>query len=137
MKNYFFFTLFLISIQSYCQISYPQNFTFHNRDESVSYIDQNGNKKYERISLKKGNYEIDISKAAEVRFSPIIQIYGDDNQKGYYAFVSTLDNIKMNGKLYEGNHFLSTELETGINIYLSFDKSSLILVFKNKVIWYY
>ncbi len=137
MKNYFYLAFFLVSIQSFCQISYPQNLTFHTRDESASYIDQSGNKKYEEISNKKGNYQVEIIKAAEVKNSPIIEIYGDSNQKGYYVFVSTLNNIKMNGKLYEGSHFFSTGLNTGVNIYLSFDKSSLIIEFKNKIIWYY
>ncbi|SHH07546.1 hypothetical protein SAMN05444372_11430 [Flavobacterium micromati] len=137
MKIYFFLAFFLISIQCFCQISYPQNLTFHTRDESASYIDQSGNKKYEEISNKKGNYQVEIIKATEVKNSPIIEIYGDSNQKGYYVFVSTLNNIKMNGKLYEGSHFFSTGFNTGVNIYLSFDKSSLIIEFKNKIIWYY
>lgn len=137
MKNYYFFALLLISIQSMCQISYPQNISFHTRDESATYVDQNGNKKREEISNKKGNYEVQITKAAEVKNSPIIEIYGDNNQKGFYVFVSALNNIKMNGKLYEGSHFYSTEFDTGVNIYLSFDKSNLIIELKNKVIWYY
>lgn len=137
MKKILIIAFFLISLKSISQISYPQNFTFHTRDESASYIDQNGNKKYENISNTKGNYEIHITKATEVKNSPIIEIYGDNNQKGYYVFVSSLDNIKMNGKLFEGNHFFSTELNAGVNIYLSFDKSSIIISTKNKVIRYY
>ncbi len=137
MKKCLIIAFFLISLKSICQISYPQNLTFHTRDESASYIDQNGNKKYERISITKGNYEIEITKAIKVKDSPIIEIYGDNYQKGYYVFVSTLDNLKMNGKLYEGNYFFSTELNAGVNIHLSFDKSSMIISTKNKVIWYY
>ncbi len=137
MKNYFLYAFILFSLHSISQISYPQNITFHTRDESASYQDQNGKIKYEQVSNQKGSYEIQITKAAEVRNSPIIQIYGDNNEKGYYAFSSTFENVKMGEKLFEANLFFSTATNTGVKIYFAYDKSSLIIMSKNKVIRYY
>ena len=137
MKNYFFLAFFLVSIQSFCQISYPQNLTFNTRDESASYVGQNGKKQYEQIANTKGNYKIEIKKAAEIQYSPIIEIYGDNKQKGCFVFSTSINNIKLGSKLYEGGHFFSTEFNTGVNIYLAIDKSEIIIEFKNKVIRYY
>lgn len=137
MKKIIILTIFLFSIKSFCQITYPQKLKFYLRDESASYIDQNGKKQYQEISKLAGLFEISLSKAAEVKNSPIVEIYGDPNEKGYYANIATLDNIKLGEKLYEGNLFYSTALKTGVNIYLAFDKSNLIIMSKNKVVRYY
>lgn len=137
MKNFILLVIFLIATKSFCQIDYPQKLTFYKKDVSAPYINQYGKTSYQNISYGSGVYEFSFSRATEVKNSPILDIYGDTDEKGYYAFISTLDNFKMGEKVYEGNIFYSTSLETGVNIYLAFDKSSLIIVTKKKVIRYY
>ncbi len=134
-----FFTILIILISNigYSQFDYPQELSFNKKLVSATYKDQNGNQKQSKISTLDGNFKFSIIKAAEQKNSPIIQIFGDNEQKGYYVFVEKLDNVKIGGFLYECNHFFSTNLNTGFNVYLAFDKSHIIFRKGDKIIEYF
>lgn len=137
MKKLFFLIFFLLfNVISYSQIAYPQTLTFKKKIVSVTYIDNNGLEQYQSGTPIIGEYKFDFGKATTVKASPILDIYGDVNQKGYFAFVERYNNKQIGSKIYEHNLFFSTEIEKGLYIYLAFDKSSIILVYDDKIIEY-
>ena len=78
-----FFTILIILISNigYSQFDYPQELSFNKKLVSAIYKDQNGNQKQSKISTLDGNFKFSIIKAAEQKNSPIIQIFGDNEQK--------------------------------------------------------
>ena len=132
MKNIFVLFLILISISVY-----SQEYNFNRKLVSVKYNDSNGNKKQNTISKKDNSYRIVFEKAAEQKNSPIIQIYNDNEEKGYYAFVKKYENTEIGGHLYECNLFFSTERKDGVTIYFAFDKSHFIVIYQDKISEYF
>jgi hypothetical protein len=103
MKNIIVHFLILMSIGVYSEEYY-----FNRKLVSVKYSDSNGNKKQNTISKIDNSYRIVFEKAAEQKNSPIIQIYNDNEEKGYYAFVQKYENPEIGGGteyLYECNLF--------------------------------
>ena len=92
--------IILISNFGYSQFDYPQELSFNKKLVSATYKDLNGNQKQSKISTLDGNFKFSIIKASEIKNSPIIQIFGDNEQKGYYVFVEKLDNAKIGGFFY-------------------------------------
>jgi hypothetical protein len=92
MKNIIVHFLILMSIGVYSEEYY-----FNRKLVSVKYSDSNGNKKQNTISKIDNSYRIVFEKAAEQKNSPIIQIYNDNEEKGYYAFVQKYENPEIGG----------------------------------------
>lgn len=126
--------LFLILISF---ATYSQEYTFNRKLVSVKYTDSKGNKKQSTLSKTDGNYRITFEKATEQKYSPIIQIYNDNDEKGYYAFSKKYDNTEIGGHLYECNLFFSTERNDGVTVYFAFDKSHFIIVYQDKISEYF
>lgn len=132
MQKIIILILFLITISSY-----SQEYKFNRKLISVKYNDSKGNKKQNTISKTDSLYRITFEKAAEQKNSPIIQIYNDNEEKGYYAFVKKYDNTEIAGHLYECSLFFSTEKDDGVTIYFAFDKSHFIMIYQNKIYEYF
>lgn len=126
--------LFLILISF---ATYSQEYTFNRKLVSVKYTDSKGNKKQSTLSKTDGSYRITFEKATEQKYSPIIQIYNDNDEKGYYAFSKKYDNTEIGGHLYECNLFFSTERNDGVTVYFAFDKSHFIIVYQDKISEYF
>lgn len=136
MKNLFLLIVFLFSAVSYSQMAYPQTLIFKTKVVSMSYIDKNGKEQYQNGASTRGEFKFVFGKASTMEASPILDIYGDSAQKGYFAFVKRYDNRQVGNKIYEHNLFFSTELNKGVHIYLTFDKSAIIIVYDGKMIEY-
>ena len=132
MKKIISLILVLVSINLH-----SQEYSFNRKLVSVKYVDSKGNKKQSMISKTDNSYKINFEKAAEARNSPIISIYNDNDEKGYYAFSKKFDNTEIGGYLYECNLFFSTERNDGVTIYFAFDKSHFIIVYQDKIIEYF
>lgn len=137
MKRIFFSILFLlISIISYSQITYPQTLLFSKKHTYISYIDNNGQKQNKKMSTTEGNFKLVFGRATKTEWSPLLEIYGDSDQEGYFAFSKRYDNRQMGDKIYENNLFFSTQTNKGVVVLLAFDKSEIVLLYDDKVIQY-
>lgn len=132
MKKVISLILVLISMNLY-----SQEYSFNRKLVSVKYVDSKGNKKQSTISKTDNSYKISFEKATDPRNSPIISIYNDNDESGYYAFSKKFDNTEIGGYLYECNLFYSTERSDGVTIYFAFDKSHFIIVYQDKIVEYF
>ena len=132
MKKIISLLLVLISFTAY-----SQEYNFNRKLLSVKYTDSQGNKKQKTLSKSDNNYKITFEKAAEQKNSPIIQIYNDSEERGYYVFVKKFDNREIGGNLYECSTFFSTERNDGLTIYFAFDKSHFIIMYDDKIQEYF
>ena len=101
-----------------------------------SYIDNNGQKQNKKMSTTEGNFKLVFGRATKTEWSPLLEIYGDSDQEGYFAFSKRYDNRQMGDKIYENNLFFSTQTNKGVVVLLAFDKSEIVLLYDDKVIQY-
>lgn len=115
---------------------YSQEYNFNKKLTSKLYTASNGRKQSTVISNTNGNYKIRFSPSSQPQHSPIIDIYGDNEEIGYYAFLQNIGNQEFKGKLYECKIFYSTQREDGTSIYIAFDKSRIVICYQDTIIEY-